>query len=91
MRQGFRPAVCFNQSNDRNEGWVECCLATALQPISRGLHKGAGLKDVITLGRVELRIVGVRHDTAVLAVIKLRPYRWGKIDTGGGWGTKTGG
>lgn len=57
----------------------ECCLATALlQPIRAGrglvlwwwlgLHEVAGLKDIITLSRVQLRVISVRHDAAVLTV-----------------------
>lgn len=36
-----------------------------------GVNKGAGLKDVITLSRVELRVIGVRHDAAVLTIVHL--------------------
>lgn len=83
--QGFsEAAVCFSQPEDREEGpggaklkicLSECCLATALlRPIRvgrGGVNKGAGLKDVITLSRVELRVIGVRHDAAVLTIVHL--------------------
>lgn len=53
----------------------ECCLATALCVCVLGggagasEEKGAGLEDVVTLGRVQLRVVGVRHHAAVVLTV----------------------
>lgn len=33
--------------------------------------KGAWLEDIVALSRVELRVVSVRHDAAVLTVVHL--------------------
>lgn len=65
----------------------ECCLATILLWIitvgvgglgsSTGqswMEGGAGLKDVVALSCVELRVVSVRHDAAVLTVVHLRRF-----------------
>lgn len=69
----------------------ECYLATVLLwPIraagawlERGLDEGAGLKHVIALSCVELRVIGVRHDAAVLTVIHLGCWTGGERQTGG--------